>query len=204
MLQVHQIALVAPGKALALQGLFHLLEGGGGGMYARPGMEHQLAAQTFNVVDAVNFQPDGAALHRHGKTCVILFLHVLQRPAQALGKGKIIQWLENIVQRVHRIALNGILGQVRDEHDDHLRVLLPDIARCRHAVHKGHFHVHQNQVEFRPIALHQVLAVVVVGDLERPARLPAVVADELLQLSKALWVVLGDGDADHRRSLPFV
>ncbi len=197
MLQIHQIPLVAAGKAPALQGFLHLLEGGGGGVDAGAGVEHQLAPQALDIIDAVHRQLDGASLYGHREAGVLLLLHILQRPAQPLGEGKVVQRLQNVVQRVHGIALDGILGQVGDKDDDHLRVLFPDIARRRHAVHEGHLHIHQNQVEFRPVALHQVLAVVIVGDLEGAPRLPAVVANKLLQLGKTLGVVLGDGNAYH-------
>ncbi len=197
MLQVHQVSLIAPGKALPLQRLLHLLEGGGGRVYAGAGVEHQLPPQPLDVENGVDLQLHRAPPDGHGDTGVLFFLHILQRPPQPLGKGKVAHRLQDVVQGVHRIALDGVLGQVGDKDNDHLRVLFPDIARRRHAVHEGHLHVHQDQVEPGLVPLHQVLAVAVVGDLEGPARLPAVVADVPLQLGKALRVVLRDGDSDH-------
>ena len=91
MSQIHQISLVAAGKPPVRQRLLHLLKGGGGGVDAIPGVEHQLVAQPLNVADNPHLQLQRAPLHRYRDIGLLPLLHIAQAAGEPLGEGEIVQ-----------------------------------------------------------------------------------------------------------------
>lgn len=168
------------------------------GIDAGRGVDHQLMPQPLHIVDVVHRQLPAPAFDRRSDILLPAAAHMAQSPAQPLGKGKIAERLQDVVQGVDRVPLDGVLRQIGDEHNHYLRVNPADVAGRRHAVQKGHVYTQQKQIELRPVAFHQVLPVVIVGDVKRAAGLFAVIEDKPVQLLKTARVVLCNQDPEHK------
>ena len=67
--------------------------------------------------------------------------------------------LDEKVERIHAVALHGVLHHGGDEQNDHPFVLSPDAPRRGQPVHAGHRHVQQQKVKALAIAAQQGFAV---------------------------------------------
>lgn len=128
---------------------------------------------------------------------VILLPQIGQGTAQMQGKGGVLQWLQDIIQCVDRIALDGVLGQIGNENDNDPGINAANLPGRLHSVEKGHFHVQKEQIILRLVLLHQIFPVVIAGNLKYLAGLPAEIMEELLQLRGVQRVVLCDDNAYH-------
>ena len=129
-------------------------------------------------------------------------MHPLDGPLQTLGKGEVGNRLQDIVQRIHGIAADGVLGHIGDEDDHHLRIDLSDLLRGRHAVHKFHFHIHQNDVEVGFVFMNDLISVGKNGDPEGLSLLLFIALKIFPQLLRISRLILHDCNPDHVVSVP--
>ena len=159
-------------------------------------------AFAFDVINARGIQPPQAALHRHRQivpgAAAQLLLHLLQ----LLRKRKVRHRLEDIIQRPHRIALDGILRHIGDEHEHHLRVQLPDAPGRLHTVQMLHLDIQKDQVIGRAVILQDLQSVREGLHLKRGPVLPGVPLNVSHQLLPDLRFILHDGYPYHLPHLP--
>ena len=156
MLQIDQVALAAAEEVVWPQGLLQLGQGALCLQVFVRQVVDEAVVHHLNIEDPGYIQLAHPSLEDHGDIFTGAALHALQGPLHSLGEGKVAYRLENIVQRVHGIALHHILGGIGDENDDHFLVHLPDGFGGLHTVHIGHENIHQDNVVIGFVVIHDL------------------------------------------------
>ena len=120
---------------------------------------------------------------------------------QLLREGKIRHRLQHVIQCAYGVPLDGVLGHVRDEDEQHVTVQCADAAGGLHAVEVLHLHIQKNNIVDRPIFFQNFHTV---GE-HRHLDLGVVLAHIALHIAHQLvadsGLILDDGDADHCSSV---
>ena len=75
------------------------------------------------------------------------------------SEKKIGNGLENIIQRIYFISLNGILRHICNKNNNYICIKLADFFRCLHSVEKSHLDVKNNKIVAGCIIGYNVLSV---------------------------------------------
>ena len=108
-------------------------------------IEHPVAGlQIQDIAGVQQLHPAARKLQGHLPT--LAALHPLDGPGELGAERPIADRLEHIIQRVHLVPLDGVLGHVGHEHQHHIRVHRTDALRRPEAAQPGHFHIQKNDV----------------------------------------------------------
>ena len=141
MCQVQEIALVAAEEVVALQLLLRVLDGPGADILILRGVVNEAVALALHKGNVLHRQLHSPSFDGDGDIGALPAAHPAQRPAQPLGEGGVAHRLEHVVQRVHLIASDGVLGHVGNKDDDDLRVGAADQLRGGHSIQKAHLDI---------------------------------------------------------------
>ncbi|MDD6360146.1 MAG: hypothetical protein PUG08_09330 [Parafannyhessea umbonata] len=83
---------------------------------------------------------------RDGHRVCRVLLHGLERAPHAHGEVAVAHGLDHEVQRVHLIALHGVLGEVGHEYERRRGIFLAKQLGGLHAVDAGQAYVHEDEV----------------------------------------------------------
>lgn len=112
---------------------------------------------------------------------------------QLQGKFLIGNWLDEVVDGIHRVALESVLGHIGDEHEHHIVPHLPDATGSVHPIEPGHIDVQNHQVELGPVTGQEVLRVGVKRRFPLPAVVPLIAPQVLPQQLGILPNVVHNG-----------
>ena len=157
-------------------------------------------AIALDVVDLGGVHAAHTAVHRHGQ--------ILPRPPGQLANGllqllrerKVRHRLEHIVQRPHRVSLDGVLRHIGNENQLHLAVHSADTAGRLHTVQLRHLHIQKNNVIDRPVFFQNFQSIGEHRHLKQRAILPCAALHIACQLFADRCLVLDDCNADHASS----
>ena len=161
-------------------------------------------AVTFHIVDGGGVQAAHTAVHRDCQVMPRPPGQLVDRLLQLLRKRKVRHGLEHVIQRPHRVPLDGILRHVGDEDEQHIVIQLADALGGLHAVEALHLHIQKDDVEGGTVVFQYFVAVGKAGHLKFGAVLAGVTAHIVGQLVAYRGFVLDNGNFNHGRSLGFV
>lgn len=151
----------------------------------------------LHIVDVPGLQHLDAACQRQDDALPLPALRPADGLGQLHGEHVIVHRLQQEVQRVHLVAVDGVLSHLGDEHQHRLLVHLPDAPGRFHAVHIRHGDVQQDDVILRPIVLYQIHSAGEAGDLHlRGVGLP-ILPQKLRQLRTGFRFVLCNSNPQH-------
>ena len=184
-----------------MQPLFGVLQGSGARQLAFFGVIGQLVALHLDVIDLPQQQPLGAGGQGHH--------HALGGGAPALGRTvqldaqrPILGRLDDVVQRIHLIALDRKLGHVGHKDQDDLPVDLPQAVGCLHAVDAWQLDVHEHDVIVGTVMFQKRRRIPEDRGLQRDIPLCRVAGKAFFQMFQLSGAVLHDRTAQHP-VLPF-
>ena len=158
-------------------------------------------ALTLNVVDACRIQSAHAAVHRNGQIVAHTAGQLVHSLLQLLRKGKIRHGLQHIIQRPHRVPLDGILRHVGNKNQQHIAVQRADAAGGLHAVQMRHLNIKKNNVVDRTVFLKDLNAACKGRNLKRCTVLPCIALHIACQLLPDGGLVFHDRNAGHPQHL---
>ena len=168
-------------------------------------MEKQIVVDHFHIVDGTDPDLSRAAFYGDRDIVVVrparLDLH--DRAPDRLRKGIITHRFQNIVERTYLISLYGVLRRIGDKNDRDLLVRLSDLSRCRHAVHKRHLNIHENQVITARITFRDAVSVRKFRDLKRSTGLGSISLKKPSYLSACIKFVIYDCHSHSKNYITF-
>ena len=120
-----------------------------------------------------------------------------QDPLELQIKRIVVDGLQDVIERLHGVALYGILHHVGHEHQSHTPVNLPEGLRRLHAGHQRHLNVHEDQVVVGLVGVDELEGAGKVRDLELEMVLCGISCQALLQYFCIPVVVLNDRNIEH-------
>ena len=197
-LQVDQIALVAAGEMVLCQLLFGAGEAGPDRKLPFCSVIPEQPVTGLQIIDVVGGE------HLHSAACQLqndlpapAALHSLDGPGELGAELVVIHRLEHIVQRIHLIALDGVLRHVGHEHQHGVPVHGPYLFRRAEAVQPRHLHVHKDDVPARLVMGRDDRPVLDGHGLHLQAVFGGVLPDEPAQLVPHLLLVFDNRDLQH-------
>lgn len=200
--QVHQAPVAAPAEMVGRQLLLRLLHCPTQGKLPLVGVIVQDMVLNLHIVDVSGLQHLDAACQRQDDALSLPALRPADGLGQLHGEHVVVHRLQQEVQRVHLVAVDGILGHLGDEYQHRLFVHLSDVSGCFHAVHIRHGDVQQDDVILRPIVLYQIHPAGKAGDFHLHGVGLPILPQKLRQLRTGFRFVLCNGDLQHGASRP--
>ena len=189
--------MVAPDEVVAGELLLGTLHGAPEDKLPQLGVVVEHSVLDLHVVDLLGIQPPDAVGEGQEDLAVLPVLGPGDGPGKADGEGVVVHRLENEVQGAHGVTVDGVLGHVGHEHEDHVAVHQAQPLSGLHAVEAGHFDVQEDDVVLGGVALQQVHAVGEGDHLKGAAGLLGVLQDVGPQQLPLFGLVFYNGDA-HR------
>ena len=202
--QIHQIAAVAAEKSVFAKQLLHPA-------HTLPQAIHPLfrvdahgVAVRLDVGYLAHIKACQPRVRRQGDVAFRLLVKQSLHAHQHLPQHEEIHRFEDEVQRVDGVSADGIIRQIRNEHQIHVLVTLADAFCRRQAVKALHLDVEENQVIVRRVVLQNLVAVGKQADLHVPLASLKILQHIGLQLLPHLVVVLHDGKPHRYSPLPLI
>lgn len=192
MIEIYKIALVAPYETFGWQRLFYLLELAAYGDFLLCQMKRKIMPHHLHKTNVARVKFTRAVLRSNEDMSVLVSFHIRKRLAQFGGKHRILHWLYDKIERVHRITAHGVLRHVRNEYYRGIFVRFAQFFRSRHAVHMRHFDIQQYEIVLGGIIADKIHAVAERFYETLFARLALETADEILQTAHLILVILHD------------
>ena len=160
---IDQIPFINAEKSAGRQQVLCLLHISPAYEYLPLGMIVQRMALAFHVINFIDVHFSETAFERNGHKAGFPAFNPLNRFIQFLGKDKICHRLQNIVQSVHFISADCVLGHICYEKNNHLGILPPYFFRRRHPIHKLHLYIHQNNIKLGLVSAGNFISVPIDG-----------------------------------------
>ena len=200
-LLVDQVALVAAQKALAPQAVLGVLQRAAAGHSSPLGVIGQFVALHLNVADLPQQQPLGAG-RQHHHDALGCSAPARRGAVQLDAQRPILGRLDDVVQRIHLIALDRKLGHVGHKDQDDLPVDLPQAVGRLHAVDARQLNVHEHDVIVGTVMFQKRCRIPEGRGLQRDIPLCRVAGKAFFQMFQLSGAVLHDRTAQHP-VLPF-
>ena len=155
----------------------------------------------FHIQDFTGLQPNHSACGMESDPLGAVPAQIPQRFLQFEGEVPIGYRLDQIVQRIHRVARQGILGHIGHEHQQHIRVPLAQQTGCLDTVDARHIHIHDDQVKLAGIPVQESLSIRIIGVGPFQPYLPGKPVQILLQHLRILRVVIHQSNSQTGRLL---
>ena len=164
---------------------------------ALPRVIDQIMIPHLDVVDVLHIQTSHAFPNVDHHCRLPEALAVCDGLVQLHGKVLVTDRLHHKIQRLHLIALNGILREVRHKDKAYARVHLANLTGCLHAVHQRHFDIHEDHVVIGGIIADEVQPIAEFLAANDDIPIPLIAIDILPELVPTLCLILHDCNTIH-------